>query len=112
MEPPDERNAPLMRRWSDRPVPFLIELTLGEIAAPSRQTLTKTAIHVVVRPKRQRDRRRRDVNERAKALVASLKSYLMAQDRDVAGEAGEEGTEIFMRNTQKVLSKWLTDADD
>jgi hypothetical protein len=37
---------------------------------------------VSIRPQRSRDRRRRDVLERAQRLAASLKSYLVAQDHD------------------------------
>ena len=42
----------------------------------------RTIIHVTIRPQRSRDRRRRDVLERAQRLAASLKSYLVAQDHD------------------------------
>jgi hypothetical protein len=41
---------------------------------------------VSIRPQRSRDRRRRDVLERAQRLAASLKSYLVAQDHDPRGE--------------------------
>jgi hypothetical protein len=40
----------------------------------------KTIFHVSVRPRRNRDRRRQDVTDRANQLVFSLKSYLMAHD--------------------------------
>lgn len=43
----------------------------------TRQTL-QTMMRVVVRPRRKRDRRRNEATERARQLVASLKSYLMA----------------------------------
>ena len=107
-----EQHAPLMRRWSDRPVPFLIELTLEEVLAnsnPNQSNLTRTAVHVSIRPKRQRDRRRRDVNERARKLVVSLKAYLMAHDREIESEPQHsENRESFIQNTQQVLSDWLT----
>ena len=44
------------------------------------------SIHVTIRPQRSRDRRRRDVLERAQRLAASLKSYLIAQDHDRQGD--------------------------
>jgi diguanylate cyclase (GGDEF)-like protein/PAS domain S-box-containing protein len=109
----DERCAPLMRRWSDRPVPFLIELTFDEAELPSeargKGKLPRTMVHVVIRPKRQRDRRRRDAAERAQQLLVSLKSYLMAHDH--AGLETEcepqEDRENFLRNAKQILSYWL-----
>jgi diguanylate cyclase (GGDEF)-like protein/PAS domain S-box-containing protein len=75
-------SAPLMRRTTDRPVPFLIEVDFVEEPIPenSKSTLSRTFIQVVVRPRKDRDRRRRDAIERANKLLASLKSYLMAQE--------------------------------
>jgi diguanylate cyclase (GGDEF)-like protein len=109
----DEQNAPLMRRWNDRPVPFLIELSFEEIAAAgetrSKSKLARTLVHVVVRPKRQRDRRRRDAGERAQQLLVSLMSYMMAHD-DTGLETEErqdDDREVFLGNTKQVLSYWL-----
>lgn len=80
----DARSSPTMQRSSDRPTPFLIELRLEEThLAPERTPGTnasRTLAHVVIRPKRQRDRRRRNVVDRARQLLHSLKAYLMAQD--------------------------------
>ena len=45
----------------------------------------RTLAQVTIRPQRSRDRRRRDVFERAQRLLASLKSYLVAQDFKVRG---------------------------
>jgi hypothetical protein len=53
------------------------------------QAATRTLIHVAVRPRRNRDRRRRDASERARRLVSSVKSYLMAHDY-LTGAAGVE----------------------
>jgi len=73
------------RRESDRSVPFLVNLHFAErqVAANSRvtnQTLggMETTIKVVIRPKKDRDRRRGDVAERAQKVLASVRSYLMA----------------------------------
>ncbi len=78
------RNLPLMRRSSDRPTPFLVELNLEEVhadhAVQALGSQLRTLIQITVRPKRQRDRRRLGVDERARYLFLSLKSYLMAQD--------------------------------
>lgn len=77
-------DLPNMRRRSDRATPFLVELDLQEIPAdsdtgPAGKEL-RTVVQITIRPKRQRDRRRHDADERARQLFVSLKSYLMAQD--------------------------------
>jgi hypothetical protein len=77
-------HTPLLRRSSDRPVPFLIELRFEETRLPpdgrKAAELLRTMIHVVIRPRRSRDRRRHNCVERARQLLVSLKSYLMAQE--------------------------------
>ncbi|MDX1948345.1 MAG: diguanylate cyclase [Pirellulaceae bacterium] len=91
----DGQNSPLTRRDSDRPVPFVIELKFDDTrvtpaaaaAAAAAARLVRTVIHVTIRPQRSRDRRRRDVLDRAQRLLASLKSYLVAQE--YKAEAGE-----------------------
>src|SRR5262249_15548364 len=61
--------APGVRRASDRPVPFVIELQFEESSAPPQARSTgkvvRTVVHVTVRPLRSRDRRRRDMLDRA-----------------------------------------------
>ena len=71
-----------MRRTTDRPVPFLIEVEFEEISEPDAgrqgRTVQRTLLKTIIRPKRDRDRRKRDAVERAKQLFTSLKSYLIA----------------------------------
>jgi diguanylate cyclase (GGDEF)-like protein/PAS domain S-box-containing protein len=78
------KNLPLMRRSSDRPTPFLVELNLEEVQVDHDTHATggqlRTLVQITIRPKRQRDRRRNGVDERARQLFVSLRSYLMAQD--------------------------------
>lgn len=78
--------TPLLRRSTDRPVPFVVEIRFeesqGQAGGRGNAKMVRTIIHVTVRPQRSRDRRRRDVLERARKLTASLKSYLIAQDHD------------------------------
>lgn len=80
----DGFNTPLLRRWNDRAVPLVIELTLQERNLPcegkQEGSYQRTAIQVVIRLKRQRDRRRHDAAQRARQIVISLKSYLMAHE--------------------------------
>jgi diguanylate cyclase (GGDEF)-like protein len=78
----DGKHVPLMRRSGDRPTPLLMELSLEEVHLPSERRPgckdLRTVVRVTIRPKRQRDRRRPDVDARARQLLADLKSYLMA----------------------------------
>ena len=46
------------------------------------QNFSRTLINVAIRPQRGRDRRQRDVLERARQLLGSLKSYLVAQEQN------------------------------
>ena len=77
------------RRAGDRPVSFLIHLKLSQ----SHQQRTnsqgfaagayvETRIEVLIRPRRDRDRRREATVEKARRLLGSLKSYLMAREAD------------------------------
>lgn len=74
-----------LRRTGDRDVPFVIDLEFEETKTPSTargQGLSRTLINVSIRPQRSRDRRQRDVLERARQLLVSLKSYLVAQEQN------------------------------
>jgi len=111
----DGYNTPLLRRWNDRAVPLVIELTLRECKTPNsgRQegSYQRTAINVVIRLKRQRDRRRHDAAERARQLVISMKSYLMAQeaveDEEQPVEIADDANQGLANNAKQVLSHWL-----
>jgi diguanylate cyclase (GGDEF)-like protein/PAS domain S-box-containing protein len=79
------QNSPLMRRSTDRPVAFLIEMWFeeGKLNLGSRTGIAdRTIVRVSVRPVRSRDRRQSDVMERARKMLANLKSYLVAQEID------------------------------
>jgi len=86
----DGKSDLLHRRSTDHPTAFLIELELREIIwdqpAVGESVSVRTVVHVTIRPKRHRDRRRRDSTERARRLLLGLKSYLMAQDYDHLGK--------------------------
>ena len=79
-------DSPLQRRADDRPVPYIVELDLKEETEENegryRSHNLRTIVSVTIRPQRARDRRRRDIVERARHLQASLKSYLMAVEID------------------------------
>ncbi len=82
------------RRANDRPMTFVIELKLSQrhVERTNTQgfaagTYAETMIAVTIRPRRDRDRRRDVAMEKARRLLGSLKSYLMAREDD--GEAAE-----------------------
>jgi diguanylate cyclase (GGDEF)-like protein/PAS domain S-box-containing protein len=111
----DAQNTPLLRRWNDRAVPLVMELTLRERIIPSKGgqdgTCQRTAINVVVKLKRQRDHRRYDATERARQLVVSMKSYLMAHDlSDDDQQPNAEPAsprQGIATQAKNVLSHWL-----
>ncbi len=77
------------RRRTDRPVTFLIQLKLSQQHMERSNThglaagaYVETRIEVVIRPRRDRDRRRETTVEKARRLLGSLKSYLMAREDD------------------------------
>jgi diguanylate cyclase (GGDEF)-like protein/PAS domain S-box-containing protein len=81
----DGEQVTLLRRAGDRPVPFVIELQFEDRTAQDEEgKVVRTLIQVRIRPQRGRDRRRRDILQRAQRLLASLKSYLVAQDHEAA----------------------------
>lgn len=78
----DGQYDPLLRRRVERSVTLIIELVFTENHATEGddQSPVHTTAHVTIRPKRNRDRRRRDAIERARQLMISLKSYLIAHE--------------------------------
>jgi diguanylate cyclase (GGDEF)-like protein len=102
-----------LRRRSDRPVPLVVELSFAEehvrgnvgSHAPSG-TITRTKIQVVMRPKRNRDRRHANAIGRARQLLASLRSYLMASDDCPQTDEG------VLRRATHMLVPWLLKKDE
>lgn len=103
------------RRSNDRGTPLLMELSLAEeqvrganASSNITGTVTRTRIHVVVRPKRNRDRRRGGAVERARGVLNSLRSYLMATEDH--GRAGDD--ENVLRRATHMLVPWLLNKDE
>ncbi len=75
------------RRRVDRPVPLLIELRFsqGEVQLdmPLGRGCTErqARVHVVIRPRRNRDRRLEHLTASAQGVLTSLQSYLMAREQ-------------------------------
>ncbi len=96
------------RRRNDRPVPFLVQLAFSEqrVAATSADgravgQLSRTRVWTALRVKRPRDRKNQDVCLQAQAILAAIKSYLMASEDT---ELPDSGT---TRRAANVLSPWL-----
>lgn len=84
-----DRHSDLNRRMGDRTVTFVIQLKLAQkhFERANSQGLAagqyvETQVDVVVRPRRDRDRRREATVDKARRIVGSLKSYLMAREDD------------------------------
>jgi hypothetical protein len=91
-----------MRRLGDRDVPFVIDLQFETLpGAPSARGVgsSRTLVKVSIRPQRSRDRRQRDVLERARQLLVSLKSYLVAQEHVPEPDASALQTEAEPEQT-------------
>ena len=80
------------RRSTDRPATFLIQMKLSQRHVERVNThglaagmYVETVVDVTIRPRRDRDRRREAVVEKARRLLGSLKSYLMAREDDGKG---------------------------
>ncbi|MBA3483441.1 MAG: diguanylate cyclase [Pirellulales bacterium] len=81
------------RRRGDRPAPYRIELEFSEQRLERTNnfglasgTYAHTVAAVSIRPKRRRNRRRDDQQDRAKLILQRLKAYLMAREVDVPSE--------------------------
>jgi diguanylate cyclase (GGDEF)-like protein/putative nucleotidyltransferase with HDIG domain/PAS domain S-box-containing protein len=84
-----DRHAIDQRRTSDRPTTFLIDLELSQSYCDRANSqgfaagnYVETRIKTTIRPRRERDRRRDAVVDKARRLLGSLKSYLMAHEDD------------------------------
>lgn len=104
----DGRYHDILRRQSDRAVPFIVVLEFDETRLDSdgegRGGSLRTLVKVSIRPIRNRDRRRRDIVQRARQLVASLRSYLMAQDYSVQSTTGSTGkSDGVMDKARRIL---------
>jgi len=79
----DDHHAGRLRRLTDRPVTFELEVRFDEqrhYGPRSSTSSLHTRIHVAIQPLKGRDRRRADVMARAREVLASLRAYLMATE--------------------------------
>ncbi len=75
------------RRKNDRPTTFVVDVSFSQehiertnSAGLAAGSYVQTTAEVTIRPRRDRDRRRSAVTERARLLLGSLRSYLMAKE--------------------------------
>jgi diguanylate cyclase (GGDEF)-like protein/PAS domain S-box-containing protein len=96
------------RRRGDRPVTFLVDLRFEEERFSNSDAeeagagaISRTRIHLTITPRKNRDRRRDDVGNRANEVLASFRSYLMATlDNAPAGKG-------VLGRAKRILAPWL-----
>jgi len=97
-----------LRRFTDRPVTFGVELRFEEerfqkdAGDSSSGGVLRTKICVSIGPMKDRDRRRRDVSERAREVLVSFRSYLMATEEEPMASQGA------LRRAKRILAPWMT----
>lgn len=84
------------RRSDDRPIAFVIDIQFSEqrversnSAGLATGEYAQTVAAVSLRPRRERDRRRGRAMERARLLLGSLKSYLMAKEQLASDQSAD-----------------------
>jgi diguanylate cyclase (GGDEF)-like protein len=104
----EAKNRQPSRRRSDRPVPFLVELSFSEQRVPIRSPqgiattkALRTRIRVVIRLKRTRDRRSTGITQQAQCILAAIQSYLMANQETNPADPGTT------RRAVNMLAPWL-----
>ncbi|HVX60398.1 MAG TPA: diguanylate cyclase [Pirellulales bacterium] len=104
-----EGGGSLLRRVADRPVRLVMELKFEEIrrekSADShgarRLGAAQTRIRLTIVPQKKRDRRKDRAAERARQLLISFRSYLMATECEEPAEAS------VMRRARGLFSHWF-----
>jgi diguanylate cyclase (GGDEF)-like protein/PAS domain S-box-containing protein len=103
----DDRQTGLLRRLTDRPVTFSVGLQFEEErvsrgeTTPAGNGVVRTRIEVTVSPRKNRDRRRDDVFARAREVLASFRSYLMATEEESPPPTGA------LTRAKRFLVPWL-----
>lgn len=97
-----EESGSFFRRMTDRPIRLVMELDFADIererSRRAGSTTTRTEIRVRVVPHKGRDRRQAQLDERARQLLTSLRSYLMATDAEPTENA------VVLRRTRGLLN--------
>jgi hypothetical protein len=108
LEIDDKRLSPL-RRLTDRAVAFCIRLRFEEERLPKNNGaisqvgsgVLRTKIKITIAPRKNRDRRRSDVMDRAREVLVSFRSYLIASEEEAVSSSG-----VLIR-AKRMLAPWL-----
>ncbi len=104
-----DKHPSRLRRLTDRPVSFRLELHFSEQRSRRAgesgpgDSVTRTRIRVRIAPSRTRDRRRQDVLGRARDVLASFRSYLMATEVEEDTPAADGA----LARARRLLAPWL-----
>jgi diguanylate cyclase (GGDEF)-like protein len=105
----DDRPLGRFRRFTERPTTFSMDLRFEEERVKSDRSgplhsvvagTTRTRIKIAIGPRTNRDRRRKGMADKAKQVLASLRSYLMAIEEDPPATGA-------MTSVKRILGPWL-----
>jgi diguanylate cyclase (GGDEF)-like protein len=99
-----------LRRMTDRTSAFLVDIAFEEERLQKDRSdagllsggATRTKIHVTISSRKSRDRRREEVMARARGILMSVRSYLMAVEEESTPTSGA------LLRAKKILTPWLT----
>jgi hypothetical protein len=106
----EDKHPSRLRRLTDRPVTFRLDLRFVEQRSQKdgdigpRGGVARTKVRVSISPSRARDRRRQDVAERARDVLASFRSYLMATEVEDDAPPREAGP---LSRAKRLFAPWL-----
>jgi len=104
-----EDSGSRQRRFTDRPISFQVSIKFKERrdrteGQQPRMGPARTTIHVRIAPLRGRDRRRENLAQRARDVLISFQSYLMAQE--IPTEQQPEQPETRLSRAARFLTPW------
>jgi hypothetical protein len=107
----DDGNPSQLRRRSDRSVVFELNVRFEEERLENAERygtsiggVSHTRIRVTISPRKNRDRRRGDVEQRAREVLASFRSYLMAAQ----APSTPRDSHSVLHRVSRVFTPWLT----
>lgn len=96
-----DRVAGRIRRLTDRPSALCLDVQMEEEPAVTEAGMTRTKIKVTVSTRETRNRRQSEVMSRARELLISFRSYLMA------AECEHSPSSAVMNRVKRMLTPWL-----
>ncbi len=93
-----------MKRSSDRPIRFIMEIRFEEERVTPADSEAKRAfrthVDVLIRPRKHRERRQAQLNEHARNLIASFRTYLVAE------YVGRERASGMLGRARSLFESW------